>query len=244
MTPTLPLAFFAGVLSFLSPCVLPLVPSYLAYVGGSGAARPVLLRNALLFVLGFSLVFVALGATASLLGSFLHGLRRTLFHAGPFLITPITLVGGLLVIAMGLFMLGAIRLPWLQRDTRPLHRPAVRSPWSGVLLGMAFAAGWSPCIGPMLGAILGLAGVEGTLARGVLLLGAYALGLGLPFVLAALALEPFLAATRRFRAHARLVERIGGGLLVIAGLLVASGTYTVLNRLLIGVTPDWLLSRI
>lgn len=234
MTPTLPLAFAAGVLSFLSPCVLPLVPSYLAYVGGSARARRgVALRNSLLFVLGFSLIFVALGASASALGGLLRAYQAEL-----------AIAGGVLVLAFGLVMLGLIRLPWLYRDTRPQLRGDASRPWGAVLLGMAFAAGWTPCIGPVLGAILTMAGAEGTLAHGVLLLGSYALGLGVPFLLAALALEPFARFSERFRRFLPWVERAAGGLLVVAGVLMVSGLYTRLNRLLIGVTPDWLLSRL
>ena len=137
MTPTLSLAFAAGLLSFLSPCVLPLVPSYLAYVGGSaGARRGVALRSSLFFVLGFSLVFVGLGASASLLGELLSAYRREL-----------TIAGGVLIIFFGVVMLG-VRLPFLQRDARLRFSGETRTPVGAVLLGMAFAAGWTPCIGP------------------------------------------------------------------------------------------------
>lgn len=234
MTPTLPLAFLAGVLSFLSPCVLPLVPSYLAFVGGSAdAKRVVLVRNSLFFILGFSLVFIALGASASALGA---ALRSNL--------TLLTTFGGILVIAMGLVMLGVLRLPWVYRDTRPQYRGESRTPWGAMLLGMAFAAGWTPCIGPILGAILTLAGAGGTLAHGVGLLAVYALGLGVPFLLAALLLEPFMRFSQRFRRFLPLVERGAGVLLVIAGLLMLTGTFTRLNSYLIQITPSWLLERL
>ncbi len=234
MTPTLPLAFLAGVLSFLSPCVLPLVPSYLAFVGGSAdAKRVVLVRNSLFFILGFSLVFIALGASASALGA---ALRSNL--------TLLTTFGGILVIAMGLVMLGVIRVPWVYRDTRPQYRGESRTPWGAMLLGMAFAAGWTPCIGPILGAILTLAGAGGTLAHGVGLLAVYALGLGVPFLLAALLLEPFMRFSQRFRRFLPLVERGAGVLLVIAGLLMLTGTFTRLNSYLIQITPSWLLERL
>lgn len=234
MTPTLPLAFLAGVLSFLSPCVLPLVPSYLAFVGGSAdAKRAVLIRNSLFFILGFSLVFIALGASASALGA---ALRSNL--------TLLTTFGGALVIAMGLVMLGVIKVPWVYRDTRPQYRGESRTPWGAMLLGMAFAAGWTPCIGPILGAILTLAGAGGTLAHGVGLLAVYALGLGVPFLLAALLLEPFMRFSQRFRRYLPLVERGSGVLLVVAGLLMLTGTFTRLNSYLIQITPNWLLDRL
>lgn len=234
MTPMLPLAFAAGVLSFLSPCVLPLVPSYLAYVGGSGAQRRALLmRNSLLFVLGFSMIFIALGASASALGSLLRSNRQILMIGG-----------GILVILFGLVMLGVIRLPWLMRDTRMQAQHDASTPLGAVLLGMAFAAGWTPCIGPVLGGILTLAGAGGTLAEGVLMLGVYSLGLAVPFLLASLALDPFLRFSRRFRAWLPWVERTAGGLLLVAGVLMVTGAYTRLNTWLIRFTPDWLYSRL
>jgi cytochrome c-type biogenesis protein len=193
----------------------------------------VLIRNSLLFISGFSLVFIALGASASALGSILRENRT-------FLIT----FGGVLVLAFGLIMLGVIRLPWLYRDTRVQFKGEPSKPWGALLLGMAFAAGWTPCIGPVLGGILTLAGTSGTLSQGVLLLGSYALGLALPFLLAALAVEPFLRFSSGFRRYLPWVERGAGILLVIAGLLMVSGTYTSLNTYLIRFTPEWLYARL
>lgn len=236
MTPSAPLAFVAGLLSFLSPCVLPLVPSYLAYIGGSAVAsrrRGVLVGRSLVFVAGFSLVFIAMGASASALGALLRQHRPVLMA-----------VGGVVVVLFGLIMLGVIRLPALYRDTRPQVRGDTRSPWGALLLGMAFAAGWTPCIGPILGGILTLAGAGGTLSHGVLLLLAYALGLGVPFLLAAVALEPFLRVSRGLRRALPWIERGAGALMVVAGLLMVSGTYTRINAVLVKITPSWLLSRL
>lgn len=236
MTPTLGVAFAAGVLSFLSPCVLPLVPTYLAYVGGSGAAkRALMLRNALLFVLGFSLVFVAMGASASMLGGLLREYRGVLM-----------VVGGVLVIAFGLVMLGVIRLPFLYRDTRrPLSNDTnPQTPWGALALGSAFAFAWTPCIGPVLGGILTIAGASGTLATGVGLLAVYSLGLAVPFLLAALALDPFLRVARGLRPYLPWVERVAGGLLLVVGVMMITGTFTALNQLLLRLTPDWLFQRI
>lgn len=243
MTPTLPLAFAAGVLSFLSPCVLPLVPSYLAYVGGRAAGtgdpdelpapRRKLLGNSLMFVLGFALVFVALGASASALGALLRAWRGSLI-----------VVGGVLVIGFGLMMLGVLRVPGATRDVRFRFGGDGATPWGALLMGMAFAAGWTPCIGPVLGGILTMAGASGTLLSGVVLLGTYALGLAVPFLLAALALEPFLRFSARFRRFLPWVERAAGGLLVVAGVMMVSGTYTRLNSYLIRFTPEWLYSRL
>jgi cytochrome c-type biogenesis protein len=233
MTPTLSLAFVAGLLSFLSPCVLPLVPSYLAYVGGSaGARRGAALRSSLFFVLGFSLVFVGLGASASLLGELLSAYRREL-----------TVAGGVLIIFFGVVMLG-VRLPFLQRDARLRFSGETRTPVGAVLLGMAFAAGWTPCIGPVLGATLTLAGTSGSLRQGVALLAVYALGLALPFVLAAVMLESFTRFSSRFRHLLPWVERLSGVILVVAGVMLLSGSYTALNGTLIRYTPEWLWSRL
>ncbi|MEX2501038.1 MAG: cytochrome c biogenesis CcdA family protein [Trueperaceae bacterium] len=234
MTPTLTVAFSAGILSFLSPCVLPLVPSYLAYVGGSGAAkRAILLRNASLFVLGFSMIFMGLGASASALGGLLRE-NRDLLAIG----------GGVLVIVFGLVLLGVIRLPILMRDTRVQARHDASTPVGAVLLGMAFAAGWTPCIGPVLGGILTLAGASGTLSEGVLMLAVYSAGLAVPFLAAALAMDPFLRASRRMRSWLPWVERAAGGLLLVAGVMMVTGTFTRFNIWLIQFTPEWLWSRL
>lgn len=233
MTPTLPLAFAAGLLSFLSPCVLPLVPSYLAYIGGgAGARRGRALIGSLFFVLGFSLVFIGLGASASLLGGLLSAYRREL-----------TVVGGVLIVSFGLIMLG-VKIPFLQRESRLRFSGETSTPIGAVLLGMAFAAGWTPCIGPVLGGVLTLAGTSGTLGRGVALLAVYALGLALPFLLAALMLESFTRFSRGLRRYLPWVERVSGAILIVAGAMLLSGTYTALSGVLIRYTPDWLWSRL
>jgi cytochrome c-type biogenesis protein len=235
MLPTPPIAFVAGVLSFLSPCVLPLVPTYLAYVGGSGVTRALLWRNAMLFVAGFSLVFIAMGASASALGSVLRAW-------GP----ELTIAAGVVVIGFGLVMLGVLRIPLLYRDTRPSlgARTDTRSPWGATLLGAAFAFGWTPCIGPVLGAILTAAGASGTLSTGVGLLAAYAAGLAVPFLAAAWAIEPFRRLTKRLGPALPWFERSAGALLVVVGVMLVTGTFTTLNALLIRFTPDWLWSRL
>jgi cytochrome c-type biogenesis protein len=235
MTPTVPLAFVAGVLSFLSPCVLPLVPSYLAYIGGTASQqnRFLTMRNSLFFILGFSLIFIALGASASALGTLLRSYRSWL-----------NIAGGILVILFGLVMLGLFKLPFLYRDTRTQFTGDSKTPWGAVLLGMAFAAGWTPCIGPILGGILTLAGTSSTLAQGVLLLGSYSLGLGLPFFLAALVMERFIRFSSKFRRYLPWVERSAGVLLLLAGVLMLTGMYTTLNTYLIRLVPEWLINRL
>ena len=193
------------------------------------------MRNAGLFVLGFSLVFIGMGASASALGSVLRDQRELL-----------STVGGVLVIAFGLVMLGVIRLPLLYRDTRlPVASTTdTQRPYGATLLGMAFAFGWTPCIGPVLGAILTAAGASGTLSTGVGLLTAYAAGLAVPFMLAALAIEPFLRVSRGLRPYLPWIERGAGVLLLIVGVMMVTGTFTQVNLLLIEWTPDWLWLRL
>ena len=233
IAPSLPVAFLAGILSFLSPCVLPLVPSYLAYVGGSSKDRFTVFRNSLLFVLGFSLVFIALGASASALGGLLLESRGLLIRAG-----------GVLVALFGLMLLGAFKIPLLYRTAKLNYQGATSTPLGATLMGMSFAIGWTPCIGPALGAILTLADASATLTSGVSLLAAYALGLAIPFLLAALSLGSFGRFSRRFRPFLPWAERIAGAVLVAFGVLMVSGYVTWLNGFLLRVTPDWLLSRL
>jgi cytochrome c-type biogenesis protein len=233
LNPGLPIAFAAGILSFLSPCVLPLVPSYLAYVGGGSANRATAMRNSVLFVLGFSLVFIALGASASLIGNLLLDNRSWLIR-----------VGGLLVLAFGLMLLKVIRLPFLYRSMKTEYRGDTSTPLGATLMGMSFAIGWTPCVGPVLGAILTLAGASGTLSQGTGLLAVYALGLAIPFLLAALGLEAFTRFSKRFSRFLPWVERVSGAILVAAGTLMLSGYYTRLNAYMIRLTPQWLLERL
>ncbi len=218
---SLPAAALAGLISFLSPCVLPLVPPYLCYLAGAtlddlreaGSART--RRDAVLaslpFVAGFTTVFVALGATASALGSLVRQ-----YSAG------LSILSGLLIVAMGLHFLGLFRLAVLYREARvSAGRPSGIG--SAYAMGLAFAFGWTPCIGPILAAILAVAGSEATVGHGAALLLAYSAGLGLPFVAAALALGSFLRFVGRFRAHFRTIERVAGALLVLTGLAFLTG---------------------
>jgi cytochrome c-type biogenesis protein len=215
-------AIFAGMLSFLSPCVLPLVPPYMVYITGTTldrltAAEPeraVVNRAiiaALVFVAGFSTVFVLLGASASMLG----GLLR--LYAG-----TLSTVAGVAILVMGLHFLGVFRLPFLMMQKRvDLDQPV--GLWGAYVMGLAFAFGWTPCIGPILAAILAVAASEATVTRGAGLLALYSLGLGIPFVLAAFAMKPFVGFMMRFRAHLPKVEKAMGGLLVLTGIAFLSG---------------------
>jgi len=225
-------AFTAGLLSFLSPCVLPLVPSYIGFLTGmtlpeTGARRWTALVHALLFVAGFSLVFILLGASATALGRALNYYQVWLQR-----------VGGVIVIGFGLVSLGAFAPGLLTRERRvQLERKPVGYLGSA-LVGMAFAAGWTPCIGPVLGGILGLAATTSDLTRGMLLLGFYSAGLAVPFLLAAVALESFLAWFQRFRRFLPWVMRVSGVLLVLVGILLVSGEFTRLAGWLQSLTPE------
>lgn len=232
------LAFSAGLLSFASPCVLPLIPSYLTFVTGVGfddltRARRTALAHALLFVLGFTLIFVALGASATVLGRLLLAYR-----------VWITRVGGALVVLFGLYLLGAIRISAFDRERR-VHLATKPVGYLGsVLVGVAFGAGWTPCLGPILGAILTYTAVTADLARGLPLLLAYSLGLALPFLIAAVAVERFLETVTRLRPHLARVSRISGALLVIVGVLMMLDYFTVLATYLQALTPDALKARL
>ena len=211
----LPVALLAGMVSFFSPCVIPLLPGYLSYATGlsgadlADAKRGRMLAGSLLFVAGFTTVFVALGALSGAFGSVLISHRR-----------EITVVMGSLVILLGLAFVGLV--PWLQRDLRVHSVPAVGLA-AAPLLGFLFGLGWTPCIGPTLGAILTLSINEATVARGAVLSGVYALGLGLPFVLAGLAYRRALGAFGFVRRHQAWVTRLGGVMLILVGVLLVTG---------------------
>src|ERR687883_1504526 len=206
------LALAAGALSFSSPCTLPLVPGYLGYMSGVSSGRGRALGAAVLFVAGFSAVFTALGAAASGAGSALLEHRLLLEK-----------IAGLLIVALGLFVLGLVRAPFLMREGRPLMERVRPGPSGALLLGVAFAFGWTPCVGPVLGSILILAGAQGTVAAGALLLFLYSLGLGLPFLAAALFLERFRSVSAWLRQHSAPINAAGGLLLVAMGMLVFLG---------------------
>jgi cytochrome c-type biogenesis protein len=229
-------ALFAGLISFLSPCVLPLVPPYLAYLAGASLERladpepePRVRREtimaALLFVAGFSTVFVALGAGASAIGSLLR-----------FYSHELAIIAGVVIIVMGLHFLGLTPIAFLSRQARLDMRKPVGL-WGAYLMGLAFAFGWTPCIGPILATILAVAGAESTVAKGAGLLAVYSLGLGVPFLIAALAVEPFAAFLARFKTHLAHMEKVMGGLLVATGLAFLFGFFTQLNSWLLEMFP-------
>ncbi len=232
-------AALAGVLSFVSPCVLPLVPPYLGFLAGvsmeqlSGReddrflATQRVFVSALFFVLGFSTVFVLLGATASFLGQFV---RAYLDYLG--------YLAGAVIIVMGLHFLGVFRIGLLYREAR-VHVDRKPAGLIGAyLIGLAFGFGWTPCVGPILAAILFVAGAKDTVGQGALLLSAYALGLGVPFLVAALFAGPFLGFMKRFRKHMGLVEKTMGGVLVLTGIMFLTGQMAVLSYWLLETFPS------
>lgn len=214
MNVSLGLAFLGGLVSFFSPCVLPVVPAYFSFLVGSSLAgkvsKRVLITRSLLFVLGFSLVFVLMGASASVLGRVIGAHRTLLMRAG-----------GLIIVIFGLQMLGVLNIPWLLMEKR-VHLASSQRTGGGkaFLLGLSFAAGWTPCIGPVLSGILFMAGSSGSMAKAAFLLAVYSLGLALPFLLFALLAERAVSWIRRSGRLVQWVSWIGGGILIVLGILV------------------------
>jgi cytochrome c-type biogenesis protein len=237
-------AFAAGTLSFLSPCVLPLIPSYLSFVSGvsldemrndqaAARVRSRVVFNSLAFILGFSLVFVSLGASASYLGSHFLGYRDV-----------IRLLGGGFVLLVGLYLVGLFKVAALERYLQFNLKDKPAGYLGSVLVGITFYVAWTPCVGPILGAILALASASGEIGRGVVLLATYAAGLAFPFFLSALAVNSFFQFSKQFRRYIQAVHVAGGVLLIIVGVLLITDTMTPLNSYALRFTPTWLLRRL
>ncbi len=234
LLPGMLVALVGGMLSFLSPCVLPIVPPYLAYMGGISmgemtggtTARRRVIVPALFFVLGLSTVFLLLGFTASAFGAFF--LQNQQMFAR---------ISGVVIIIFGLHFLGVFRIPLLNREARLDAGDRGGSAFGAYVLGLAFAFGWTPCIGPQLGAILSLAAQETSMARGTMLLGVYAIGLGLPFLLAAMFVERSMAVMARLKPHMALIERAMGVLLIVVGMAMLTGAFTAFAWFLLEKLP-------
>ena len=236
-------AFSAGLFSFLSPCVLPLFPSYLSFITGmsvadlsqdlTSAARRRVMIHAVTFVVGFSVVFVALGASFSAAGQLLLEHREWIRR-----------IGGALIIIFGLYIAGLLKIGVFNRTQQYQIREKPAGYVGSFLVGVTFAIGWTPCVGPILGAILSLAGTAETVGRGIGLLVAYSAGLGVPFLVSAIALGAFLRFFKRYRPFIPIVERGAGLLLIVVGVLVMTNYYIVLNSWAISLTPEWLLKRL
>jgi cytochrome c-type biogenesis protein len=233
---SIPAALIAGLVSFLSPCVLPLVPPYLIYLTGAtiehvandepaASSRRAVMISALVFVLGFSTVFVALGASASLIGTLIRAWSAEL-----------SIAAGIVIIVMGLHFLGLTRIGLLMREGRlPIPKPV--GLWGSYVMGLAFAFGWTPCIGPILAAILSVAAAEATVAKGAGLLAVYSAGLGIPFLIAAFMVERFSALFSRMKRHLAGVERVMGVLMVITGIGFLTGAMSSISIWLLDTFP-------
>ena len=230
-------ALLGGFISFISPCVLPLVPPYLCYMAGvsldqltgdeeSPRSQAYISFVSLCFVLGFTTVFVALGTGASFIGQFL------LMHQ-----VIMSQIAGVVIIIMGLHFLGVFRFAFMYKEARADSSQVSSGPLGSYVMGLAFAFGWTPCIGPILAAILAVAGAEASASKGALLLGAYSIGIGVPFMLAALFAKPFLVFMNRFKKHLGSVEKVMGGLLVGTGVLFITGSMTLIANYLIEFFP-------
>lgn len=226
---TLITAFLFGILSFISPCVLPIVPGYLSFISGisfeemqsaenAATVRKRILINALFFVIGFSVVFIALGASATFIGKFLSN------H-----INVLSKIAGAIIIIFGIHMTGLVKIPFLNYEKRFHSRGKKFGLAGSFLVGLAFAFGWTPCIGPILAAILAIASQQDSISKGILLLSAYSLGLGLPFILTGWSITAFYNAFNKFKKHIPKVEIIGGILLIIIGVLIMTNTLTILS---------------
>jgi cytochrome c-type biogenesis protein len=237
-------AFAAGIFSFLSPCVLPLIPSYLSFVSGvslddmrSDRARSHVrwrvIGNSAAFILGFSLVFVSLGASASFLGGLFLGYRNI-----------IRIAGGVFILLVGLYLVGAFKIAALERYLQFSLKDKPAGYLGSILVGITFAVAWTPCVGPILGATLALASTAGEVSRGTLLLTSYAAGLGLPFFLSALAINSFFQFSQRLRRYIQAIHVGGGLLLIIVGVLLITDYMTMLNAYALRFTPQWLLERL
>jgi cytochrome c-type biogenesis protein len=225
-------AFAAGFLSFISPCVLPLIPGYISFVSGvsveemRGDAAPATSRlqvftTSLAFVIGFSLVFIALGASATAIGKFI-------FAQLPIL----SKIAGAVLIVFGLHTMGVFRLAFLDTEKRMHAQRKPAGPLGAMLVGVAFAFGWTPCIGPILGGILAIAGSRNSVGEGITLLAVYSAGLGIPFLLTSLAINQFFGAAKKIRRYYHAIELASGALLVAIGVLIMTGQLTLIVRFL------------
>ena len=231
-------AFLAGLISFLSPCVLPLVPSYVSFITGMsleemGQKRWVAATHALLFVSGFTVIFVILGATATALGSALRAQQVWMER-----------VGGVLIIVFGLYLMGAFQWGPLARERRIHIQEQPLGYLGSLLVGVAFGAGWTPCIGPILGSILLYANTQASVGQGIVLLLVYSLGLAVPFIVAAMAVEQFIEWFKRYRRYMPMVTKLSGVFLVFVGVLLATESFSRLAAWLNPLTPEFIRSRL
>ena len=226
------ISFFAGAVSFLSPCVLPLVPGYISFICGTTLEgleeqnRSFILKNTLLFATGFSIVFISLGATATFFGNLLFNYSKIF-----------TVIVGIIIIFFSLNMVGLLQLRLLNQEFRYHFKNYIRKPYIAFLIGLGFGFGWTPCIGPILGTILAFASLETTLTKGITLLTIYSLGLGVPFVLSGVYLTKFLIFSKSMRLHIIRIQKISGYILLLTGVLIVSGKLQSLGFFILKYLP-------
>ena len=218
------LSFLAGIISFLSPCVLPLIPGYISFINGTTLEgledknKNFIFKETLLFTIGFSIVFIALGATATLFGSILFQYSKIF-----------TLIVGVLIIFFSLNMIGLLQLRALNQDLRFHFHNQIKKPYMSLLVGIGFGFGWSPCIGPILGSVLALASLETTLTKGIVLLFIYSVGLAIPFILSGIFITKFLIFSKKTRIHVVKIQKISGYILLVTGVLIVTGKLQTLG---------------
>ena len=226
------ISFFAGAVSFLSPCVLPLVPGYISFICGTTLEgleeqnKSFILKNTLLFAIGFSIVFISLGATATFFGNLLFNYSKIF-----------TVIVGVIIIFFSLNMIGLLQLRLLNQEFRYHFKNYIKKPYIALLIGVGFGFGWSPCIGPILGSILAFASLETTLTKGITLLTIYSLGLGVPFVLSGVYLTKFLIFSKSMRLHIIRIQKISGYILLLTGVLIVSGKLQSLGFFILKYLP-------
>lgn len=218
------LSFFAGIISFLSPCVLPLIPGYISFINGTtlegleDKKKNFIFKETLLFTIGFSVVFIALGATATLFGSLLFKYSKIF-----------TVIVGFLIIFFSLNMIGLLQLRSLNQDLRFHFHNQIKKPYMSFLVGIGFGFGWSPCIGPILGSVLALASLETTIFKGISLLLIYSIGLAIPFILSGVYITKFLIFSKKTKLHIVRIQKISGYILLITGVLIVTGKLQTLG---------------
>ena len=233
MTTTLSIAFFAGLISFLSPCVLPLIPGYISYISGTSFDKLVEKRKSLIvtktifFALGFSIVFIALGSTASLIGNFLLN-NSDVFR----------IIAGIIIIFFSLQLIGMINFKFMNKDIRIFTGQYNHNLTFPLLVGAAFGFGWTPCIGPILGSILTLAAIEENISKSVLLLSSYSLGLAIPFIISGVLIDKFLLFSKSFRKYISTITTVGGAILLLTGIAILTGQLQVLGFFILEYFPS------
>ena len=233
MTTTLSIAFLAGLISFLSPCVLPLIPGYISYISGtsfdkiSDKKRNLIVAKTIFFTLGFSFVFIALGSTASFIGKFFLTNSNIL-----------RIIAGIIIIFFSLQLIGIINFKFMNKDIRIFTDQYSRNLASPFLVGVAFGFGWTPCIGPILGSILALAAIEENFSNSILLLSFYSLGLAIPFITSGILIDKFLFFSKSFRKYISAITKVGGAILLVTGIAVLTGQLQVLGFFILEYFPS------